>query len=113
MVVEEPETYARCVGTWPEDMPAEKTKQYIFLTLWFNFARMGLESGTVSESALRDEILRDSFSTDLGLEWWTFAKADWATERNARHSSSRFFVLVESEHQARLLERSNAAGQPL
>lgn len=100
MVISDPDLYADCVGTWPEDMPNDTKRRSIFLALWLQYALTGFRSGTISEANLRSEILPDMFSKRPAREFWEWARNYWrGLEGTGRRRDGAFFRMIEEEYQ--------------
>jgi hypothetical protein len=101
IVIDEPATFWPCItGSGLHKATSdEERRQFVFCTLWLNYARAGFEIGRISEEALRGEILANMFDASPG-------RRHWETVRTYAHmhpdKRSKFHKIVEEEYQKAL-----------
>ncbi|MFD7389409.1 DUF6082 family protein [Streptomyces sp. NPDC059852] len=81
-------------------------KRHVYADLMMNYAWMGFEIGTISESLLRD-MVAGMFSGRAGREYWSRAHPSWTARSSASRVGRRFVSVVGEEH-----ARAVAIGPP-
>lgn len=70
MVMDEPELLGPCMIDYDRFDNVEQARQYLFTTLWLAHARVGLRTGFLTETDLRDEICGGMFHNETGRQLW-------------------------------------------
>ncbi|HKT03479.1 MAG TPA: DUF6082 family protein [Rugosimonospora sp.] len=102
MMIDEPTKYGPCASSLPVDRSDEYLQRYFFTTLWLNFARTGYESGEISESELRSEILADMFSSEVACQLWR-DRSELLKRMNLGEGWSSFLPIVREEYEKAVL----------
>jgi hypothetical protein len=74
LAIDDPETYAPCIMNVEDFEDMEQIKRHLFTTLWLGYGRAGIYLGYITETDLRTELLKDTFSSPVGRELWRLRK---------------------------------------
>lgn len=93
-VIDEPATFAPCIGNLGKFDSQEQVRRYYFTTLWLNFGQIGLRAGNMTEASIREELCADMFESQIARELW-IKRREILTK--AYGGLSPFYELVNDE----------------
>lgn len=85
----------------------DERKRHVYADLMMNYAWMGYEIGTISETLLRD-MFAGMFTGAAGRDYWSRAHPSWVARSSGSRIGRRFLSIVAEEH-----ARAVAAGPPV
>jgi hypothetical protein len=96
MVINEPSVFGPCIGDHSENMTSDEYRQFLFTTLWINYARMGFEMGQIPLSGLRGELVHDMVRTETARKLWRIRRNIVLPPDRGR---DYFYSMVDEEYE--------------
>jgi hypothetical protein len=107
IVLDAPDLYGPIIGELTPRAPDE-TRQFLFATMWMNYARMGYQLGILDEQLIREEVLRSAFGGEPLRKWWAVAGKYWSISAKSDRRARQFTRITNDEY-----HRAVAGGPPI
>ncbi|MEV6300527.1 DUF6082 family protein [Actinoplanes sp. NPDC051861] len=93
-VIEDPATFAPCIGNSERFSSELEARRYYFTTLWLNFGQIGLRAGNMTEASIREELCGEMFESQVARDLWMKRRENLARNFGGL---SPFYQLVDDE----------------
>jgi Family of unknown function (DUF6082) len=107
IVLDSPDLYGPVLGILAP-RSADEARQFLFATMWMNYARMGYQMGILDEQAIREEILQSAFGEEPLRKWWAVAGKYWNIGAGSDRRARQFTQITNDEY-----DRAMASGPPI
>jgi hypothetical protein len=107
-VIEDPATFAPCIGDLGKFSSEVEARRYYFTTLWLNFGQIGLRAGNMTEASIREELCGEMFESQVARDLW-IKRREILTR--AYGGLSPFYQLVNNEFERTQSAAMDGAGR--
>jgi hypothetical protein len=66
--------------------------------MWVNYARMGFETGVLTEELLHDDIFAPAFKNEPMRKWWARARKYWSGNMIQGRKDHKFVQIIDEEY---------------
>ena len=103
IVLDAPEVYSPVIGTqsvFGVESPQSEidTRRLLFCTMWVNYARMGFETGVLTEEILHDDIFGPAFRSEPMRRWWVRVRRYWSGNLIQGRKEHKFVQIIDEEY---------------
>jgi hypothetical protein len=95
LILDDPDTFGPVINM--KTTRKISIQQFLFCTMWVNYARTSYRSGAMTEGDLREDVLGGPFQGELLRTWWENVGPDW-TRLTEGYGERKFARIVQDEY---------------
>lgn len=103
IALDAPDVYGPVIGLDASRSTID-TRQFLFSTMWVNYARVGFQMGVLSEDILHDDIFGPAFRNEPIRKWWVAVRKVWSDDLVPDRRERRFVQIIDEEYRKALIE---------
>jgi hypothetical protein len=98
MALAQPELYGPIVNGPMHQSNSDHERQYLFTTLWIQYARFAYQTGEIGEDLLRSEFFALTFASEEGRRWYRTAFPYWVQFAGNDQVIGKFVSMMQEEY---------------
>jgi hypothetical protein len=109
IALENPRVYGPVIAPL-HNSDLDDIRQGYFATLWFNFARLGYETGVLEENHLREEIFANAFQSEPSRNYWRRSEELWKHGATASRRDRKWAQIAADEYARAIVDSTPQEG---
>jgi hypothetical protein len=102
IVLDAPDIYGPVIGFQPR--PTVDSRQFLFSTMWVNYARIGFQMGVLTEEILHEDVFGPAFRSEPMRSWWIAVRKYWSGNLVQDRKERRFVQIIDEEYRKALMK---------